>query len=44
MGTGATCTLACREGYDDCALDAGTTCNTGILNPDVVPAFMGLCL
>ena len=43
-GTGATCTLACREGYNDCAADAGTTCNTGVLNPDVVPAFMGLCL
>ncbi len=43
-GAGATCVLACREGYDDCARDAGTTCNTGLLNPDVVPAFMGLCL
>ena len=43
-GSGPVCVLACREGYDDCARDAGTTCNTGLLNPDVVPAFMGICL
>ena len=43
-GAGPTCVLACREGFDDCANDPGTTCNTGLLNPDVVPAFMGLCL
>ena len=43
-GAGATCVLACREGFDDCANDAGTTCNVGTLNPDVVPAFLGLCL
>lgn len=43
-GSGAVCVLACREGYSDCARDPGTTCNTGILNPDVVPTFMGLCL
>lgn len=43
-GAGPTCVLACREGFTDCASDPGTTCNTGLLNPDVVPAFMGLCL
>jgi len=43
-GAGATCVLACREGFNDCANDPGTTCNVGTLNPDVVPAFLGLCL
>ena len=43
-GAGATCVLACREGFDDCANDPGTTCNVGTLNPDVVPVFLGLCL
>lgn len=43
-GAGATCVLACREGFDDCANDPGTTCNVGLLNPDVVPVFLGLCL
>ena len=43
-GAGPTCVLACREGFNDCANDPGTTCNVGSLNPDVVPAFLGLCL
>jgi hypothetical protein len=43
-GAGATCVLACREGFDDCTNDPGTTCNVGSLNPDVVPVFLGLCL
>ena len=42
MGSGPQCLGVCRAGFDDC--DAfGQTCNTGDLNPDVVPTYMGLC-
>jgi hypothetical protein len=43
LGSGPTCVYACREGFpEDCA-GTGTTCQSGTLNPDVVPSFMGLC-
>ena len=42
MGGGPSCLAVCREGFDDCAEFAGR-CNTGDLNPDVVPSYMGLC-
>jgi hypothetical protein len=37
-----TCLAVCRDGFDDCA-EFGGTCDTGSLNPDVVPPYMGLC-
>ncbi|MFT6400596.1 MAG: hypothetical protein ACJAYU_005374 [Bradymonadia bacterium] len=39
-GFGAECLQVCRVGFSDC--DSGT-CQTGGLNPDVVPPYMGLC-
>jgi hypothetical protein len=42
-GSGPTCVAVCRDGFSDCDATGGT-CNTGALNPDVVPAYMGLCL
>jgi hypothetical protein len=44
LGSGPVCVYACREGFDDCADQAGTDCAVGTLNPDVVPGFMGLCI
>jgi hypothetical protein len=41
-GAGPTCVLACREGFDDCANDPGTTCNAGLFTG--LPAFVGVCL
>ncbi len=42
LGSGMACMAVCREGFDDCAA-FDQTCNTGGLNPDVVPTYMGLC-
>ena len=42
MGGGPTCLAVCRAGFDDCD-EFGQSCNTGDLNPDVVPTYMGLC-
>ena len=42
MGSGPTCLGVCRAGFNDCD-EFGQTCNTGDLNPDVVPSYMGLC-
>lgn len=41
-GEGPRCRRVCRAGFDDCA-DLGTTCDTGGLNPNVVPPYMGFC-
>lgn len=43
LGDGAVCYPVCRGDFDDCADFDGTQCETGDLNPDVVPPFMGLC-
>jgi hypothetical protein len=43
VGAGPSCLAVCRDGFDDCS-DVGGTCETGALNPDVVPPYMGLCL
>ena len=42
LGAGAVCLAVCREGMTDCD-ELGGTCETGGLNPDVVPMYMGLC-
>ncbi len=42
LGAGATCVLACREGFDDCANDPGTTCNAGVFTS--LASFVGVCL
>ena len=42
-GSGPVCVAICREGFEDCN-EVGGDCTTGLLNPDVVPAYMGLCL
>ncbi len=42
MGSGPQCLGVCRAGFDDCA-PYEQQCNTGDLNPDVVPTYMGLC-
>lgn len=43
VGAGPSCLAICREGFEDCSASGGT-CETGALNPDVVPPYMGLCL
>ncbi|MCB9519986.1 MAG: DUF4397 domain-containing protein [Myxococcales bacterium] len=42
FGDGPVCWAVCRAGFDDCA-EAGGSCETGNLNPEVVPTYMGLC-
>ncbi|MFT6398206.1 MAG: hypothetical protein ACJAYU_002962 [Bradymonadia bacterium] len=42
MGSGPECLGICRAGFDDCG-PFEQQCNTGDLNPDVVPTYMGLC-
>ncbi len=43
IGDGAICYPVCREGFGDCDGFDGARCETGNLNPEVVPPFMGLC-
>ncbi len=41
--TGPVCRRVCRAGFEDCGDLPGSRCDTGNLNPNVVPTHMGFC-